>query len=208
MNLDGLQVEHRGSYGTRKTLTKKQQISKHSPNISPKCVNCGGTLDLGDTKNGKDREFCRYGGRPECGECARFFSEGHEHCPDCTVELKIKIKCDNCNRILKGDSKSSPCRCTKCEKPVTVQKKCSRCETEHEKNDIDCKNCKIKLRIPACVKEYSMYIAKLNQIRNELMANPHERLKMNMIHEIFMKHISISKSQDTLEKLVQVEIED
>jgi RNA polymerase subunit RPABC4/transcription elongation factor Spt4 len=219
MVMDDLSKPYGGSYSGRKTLTVKQQ-QELTPNKSNCCTNCGDVLDLTDTrngnKNGKEREFCRYGGRPECGECARFFPKGTKSCPDCLIEVKTKLKCEDCNRIMKNDNtaifniQSREQVCNKCEEPFDIIKRCSKCKEVIDSEQ--CPKCTVELRIPSCVKEYSMYIAKLNQVRNELMADPKERLNMNIIFEIMMnKPVSISQGstkRQIMENLREIEVKD
>ena len=181
-----------------------------SLNKSPCCINCDEVLDLLDTKNGRERQFCRYTGRPECGNCARFFQQGTVECPDCRIELIEKRKCENCNRLSTDDSK-----CSKCGKEITVTKKCTKCKVIYDNevvivcvgcklvysvNRTCCDTCRVKLRKPSCVKEYSMYVAQINRIRNEIMANPEARINLNIIYEVLAGKYTIAEPQKILVK--------
>jgi len=57
-------------------------------NNSTRCKWCNDILDLTDTKNGVDRNFCRWGGKPYCNFCGLFFDRETKICPDCNGELR------------------------------------------------------------------------------------------------------------------------
>jgi len=60
---------------------------KRSSN-STRCKWCNDLLDLTDTKNGIDRNFCRYGGRPYCNGCGLFFDRETSECTYCNGGLR------------------------------------------------------------------------------------------------------------------------
>ena len=163
-------------------------------NCSPKCLNCKDVLNTVDTKNGRDRQFCRYSGRPQCGNCLGFFTRGTKTCDNCRIELLVKRKCEKCNKLAKDDSNN----CEKCKKEIIITKKCPTCNEKYDNELIECVTCRLKLREPSCVKEYSMYVTALNRIRNEIMANPHDRVNLNIIHEIFANTLTMEKDQKIL----------
>ncbi len=162
-----------------------------SPNKTESCINCHDVINTTDTKNGRDRQFCRYSGKPQCSDCLKFFTRGTKVCDDCRVELTIKSKCVKCNKLVVDGST----QCVKCNSNIAITKKCSKCNQPADNTLDNCVTCRIKLREPSCVKEYSMYVTGLVRARNEMMADPFMRIDMQVIHEIFMGFMKIEQDQ-------------
>jgi len=64
-------------------------VSFKKSNNQSRCNWCDDILDLTDTKNGIDRKFCRYGGKPFCNACGVFSEREEEMCRYCKGKLRI-----------------------------------------------------------------------------------------------------------------------